>query len=280
MIFNTAKTIYALKANIAKEIGVKYKPELNTTLNEKFDVFPNYDITTDEYPLLNLITIGSSGNNIIDSDLIKMKRARHTAKDGALFNHIPFLIVPMNTPLTEDEQKKFRLGSVQTINGVKYDCYYGLVIDNIIYDDRIFKIRITDGLSNMYPLDTNEDDKILNPTPISNLNVDQITNEMVLNSCSVKISFTKDDMDRIKDNIKFITGEENSNITEIGLCMSIEKDIKNRNNLLVKENVWTQIAYHVDVNIDLELKDDLHLDKKLEFIIDIGGMEPLSIAKG
>ena len=277
MLFNSTRTIYNLKLNTAKLINGKYRPELNTTLNEKFDVYPNYDYNSDvnlEYPKLNLFVLGFSDTNIIDNNLINLKRANHSPKDGALFNHIPFLIREAGTILTDEENKKYRLKSRQKINDIYYDCYYGYIIDNITYDDRIFKIKLHNGLSKISPIDTNEDPNILNPKVYVNDDITNKTNAFLLNTCNVKISLTKEEVTEILNNAKLLGFNKDTLVlNEIGLCTSIETEIDNR-----KENIWTQINYFVDVTLDLQLKDNGNVTiKDLEYNIDIGGMEPLML---
>lgn len=273
MIYNSTKTIYNLKLTTAKLINGKYRPELNTTLNEKFNVYPNYEMDTELYPVLNLLTLGYGGTDIIDNNLMRMKRSKHSPMDASLYNHVPFLIRYYGTPLTTEEKKIYRLKSKQIIHGVTYDCYYGLVLDDISYDDRIFKIKLTDGLSTMYPYDTNEDPTILNPEPSVNDNIDDLTEEFILNTCKVKIQISDTMLTEIKNNIRLIeNSDDDFNITEIGLCSSLDTEIDGS-----KEAIWAQINYHVDVKLDLQLKNDGSQRDNLEYIIDIGGMEPLSL---
>ena len=273
MIFNSSKTIYTAKITLSSLLNQPYRPELNTTLNEKLDCYPNHEITNPPYPVLNVITFGYSGVDMLDSNLMDLKRAKHTALDGALFKHAPFLVVPSGTVLTEDEKNKYRLKSKLEVLGIVYDAYYGIVIDRISYDDRIFKVKINEGTSIMSPIDTKEDASILSPIVKNNDNITEFTNDYILNSAMIKIQLDATEVEKLVKNIKLIEGNENDIvISEIGLCTSIEEVIDDH-----KESMWTQIAYFVDVSLDIQLKHPNDTYNDLEYIIDIGGMEPLSL---
>ena len=63
MVNNSTSTVYYRLLTLCKNLGKIYKPEQNTTLNEKLDIYPNISIGN-SYPVINYLGIGIGGSEI------------------------------------------------------------------------------------------------------------------------------------------------------------------------------------------------------------------------
>ena len=269
MIFNTCRTIYGIKLQTALLTNSIYTPLPNTTLNEKFNIYPNHSLLG-QYPKLNLFVIGIGGNSIIENNVKDLKRAKHSAVDGALFKHVPFIIRELNNDISDTERAKYRLRVIQNFNGIDYICYYGKVIQTIEYHDMIFTTNTTEDISTIGLFDTNSKPEILNPVNNNNLNLLSIPNNYILNMCKVFYSMDLDEIDEVKNAINIIYPDiENPIISEIGLCSSIDMLLDN-----YMEAIATQINFHIDVSLDLQAI--YGNNKNINLVLELGGMEPLN----
>jgi len=274
MIINSVKTAYGLKIDIARKLNVVYKPLLNTTINERLNILPNYEIVDKIYPTLNTLMIGVGGTPLTGNSSLNLRRANHSVKDGFLFKNIPMLVKPMGTQLTEFEKTTYRLKRVEnTLNG-DYDCYYGLVLDNFTYDNNIYKINNIVSTPNMSRIDTETDNSILSPVPVVNKDLASFNGEYIVNTAKVNIILTPDIINNITEGNVLINPDLNiNNITEIALCTSIEVDSD-----YGKEMAWCQVDYFIDVNLDMQtILNTMPDNKTMSYMIDIGGMEPLAL---
>jgi len=273
MVFNTMRTIYNLKLQTANLFGKKYKPLPNTTLNEKFGIYPNYDIDSEINPRLNLLTIGIGGQTVLDTSVTDLRKPRHSVKDGALFKHVPFIIRPVDNDLTDTERLKYRLRKLVTTPEQDYYFYYGRVIgDDLMYYDNIYKINSPVSTFNTGKYDTGLDGSILNPSPVIGNMMDTDNLSYLLNMCKIKFYLNDEEIESIKTAINILyPGENVSNITEIGVCSSLDIDVE-----YGKEAIWVQLNYFYDVDMDLQILFNLY-NKNSNFILEVGGMEPLVV---
>jgi len=274
MIFNSARTIYNVKLQTCKLLDLEYTPLVNTTLNEKLNIYPNYVFDKPTMPKLNLITVGGGGIPIINNDVLDLKRSKHGSKDGALFKMLPLLIKPYNTPLSDIESSVYRLKTTETINEIHYDIYYGMVTNSITYDPRIYKIKSTEINLNTSILDTSLDDTILNPV-IKLGTLDNDSNyDYIINTCKLGINIDKQFMNNIIHALSIKFPYDNiTTLTEIGICSSVDTAVDGRT-----EAIWTQINYFIDLDLDVQmLNTKIKQDGSVYLNVDIGGMEPLMI---
>jgi hypothetical protein len=274
MIFNSARTIYNVKLQTCKLLDLEYTPLINTTINESLNIYPNYVFKDKVLPKLNIATFGNGGSNIIDNNVLDLKRSKHGALDGILFNILPLMVKPYGTVLEEDEQNIYRLKTVESINNNTYDVYYGMVINNIDYDPRLYKISSNEISYNSEIIDTATNNDILKPIPkINTLDVDDNYN-YIINTCKIGILLDSAFMNNFVEAIAIKYPDEIiDTITEIGLCSSVDVDIDDK-----KEAIWTQVNYFVDLSLDIQLVDSrIKADGTVSLNLDIGGMEPLVI---
>ena len=273
MLFNGTNTIYNIKLQNAKSIGVTYSILANTTLNEKFGIEVVDSLKPlKEYPNLNLITLGVNEEFKLSNKATRLNltRSRHSPIDAALFNHIPFYLRPLTEVNDNPPSDSIRLTKVINIQGVDHLAGYGYVLNDIEYkNDILVYNNVQNDYVNVSKLDTN-DATLLNPIPKSTSELDLANNNTyVTDFLKAYVYMTELELLEIK-NAMDILYTTTPTITEIGVCNSLIKTLENGK----LENYAVQIAYFADVDIDINKAIQ---EKSLEFYIDLGGMDVLVI---
>jgi len=264
MVLNTSRTIYGVMLQNAMMLGQPYHPLVNTTLNEKFDILPLYD-GKGVYPRINLLTIGVGGSSYGLPEM-NVKRSVHSPKDGALFQHIPFFVRKGNYQLSKSENERYRLVKQVIKDGVTYTVAYGLVLNNYIYENKIYMLNSITSNYTYTEYKTQYDRNILNP--INNGYVDLVnadTGKYLVCTSSIMIDFNTNIISELM-NAMDIFNNGKYVVNEMGLAASIEIELDNG----LLENVNTQITHFIDVNYDLSA----YKDDGININLDIGGSEP------
>lgn len=265
MIKSSTKTIYARKLSSANEVGLKYNPLPNTTLNDKFGLLP--DAKTINNPILKYYAVGVGGNDVITGNH-GYTYSDHMSYDAALFNHVPFVMVEVGADLTPIEQLRYRFKIREVVNGKEYFSYYLKVIDNIDYNDQVYTVNVKSGSKPSLNILSTNTDKFLNPipktrtpgsTPLTSDNVTYIANVIKL-----EFSLSTDELVNLNKAIELKYGTKYK-LTEIGVCFGEDSGT---------EAIGVQIGHHIkiDLNTSIDLANDTN---KIVRTIEIGGMEIL-----
>lgn len=269
MVLNSQRTVYGVDLELHRLAGMDYNIINNTSLNEKFSLYTEEEVPEGVYPTLKYLTIGTGEVDIIDNNL-GYSYSRHSPVDAALFNHIPFVMKPVDEDLLPAEQTAYRFRKEEVIDGVTYAAYYLKVIDTIELRSDFYKVSTQNGVSSLSLFDTN-DDALLYPVPKdrSASALDISTAEYVIKVLKLDFALTTAEITELK-NVLTLKNLDNVNITEIGLCTGIDKYIDNK---FVATAV--QISHHIGVNIELAI----YLNTNTTFLrsIELGGGEPLML---
>jgi len=273
MIINASNTIYNILLQSAMLSGKKYYPLPNTTLNEKWNIYPGYKFDNYQYPTLNLITIGVGDPIDTNNNLLNFKKSIHSPIDGALYNHAPFYIVPVDATLNKVETALYRLRVLKEINGKSYYCYYGLTISDILYQNQINLMKLSDIATGVVKYDTFTDSSILNPQPGRLIDIREITDQAVINIMKILVKLSSTVLSNLDNAIRMLYNIEDYTINEIGVCSGIDVPITDT----YTESMWTQINYFI--SSDLSRKAVYKIIKDNNLYIDVGGMLPLLYGK-
>jgi len=273
MIINASNTIYNIILQSAMLAGKEYVPLPNTTLNEKFNIYPDYSPDPYKYPTLDVITVGIGDPVSPDLNVLNFKKSVHNPIDGALYKHAPLLVKPVDNPLTNDEISRYRLRTIVTIDDVSYYCFYGMKITDIIYENNINIMKLSDITTGRVTYDTFTDTTILNPQPSSILDIRELTDQAVINVMKVVVDMDPSIVSNMTNAIKLLYGIDDYTINELGICSGIDVEI-NSNYI---ESMWTQINYFVSADIARNVIYDILKDNRL--YIDVGGMSPILFNK-
>lgn len=158
MVWHSTKTIIGIKNEIASNLAFgDYVPDLSTTLNSKYNTFPNERPTI--VPKIGWFGIGINGHyNVNDMNASQARIASMTNMD--LYTPIPFICVPLDEE-KDEYRTKYRMRVVQNIGSIQFVMYYLKPIELIDSNVRIVRIDPNNQREYIYELDSAN----LHPTP-------------------------------------------------------------------------------------------------------------------
>lgn len=270
MIVNAQRTIYDIDLCLCMRLGKQYNILPNTSLNEKFNLYPEIQVPLNEYPKLKYYTIGIGGNNIIDNGS-GFSYSEHGPIDGALFRHIPFIMRNHGDDLSETEKAKYRFRVIEVHDDIEYICYYLKTIQDYDMREYFFKVHTVDDSPRLSAFNTNIS-TILSPIPKERgIELETYENmEYITKLAKLEFSLFNAELREI-NNVFNILNLDKKQITEIGVCYGIDFETDEG----CTEASCVQTGFHVGVNLDLTIS--LNTDSSILRSIEIGGTEPLRI---
>ena len=274
-IYNSTRTIYNVKLQTCMMASIPYTPLPNTTLNEKFNILQFsqqscLEQSTFKYPTIQGIVIGNGGKDIVTSDIGNLRLGKHSPVDGALFNHLPFVLREENNDIPDTDKLKYRLRKELYINDKKYIAYYlkKFSEDDLQYRPEILYVDNSNVIPSIKIFNTDRVD-ILEPEPDLDNRMSTYENT-VYTVNMLRFKFNLDDVELLElKNVFNILGIKDTLITEVGVVTGVDIDLDK-----YKELVYAQIAYFLDVSLNLEI-----IDEGLEKTLEIGGGEIIPLRK-
>ena len=269
---NAQRTIYAAYLETVRSLGKPFITMPNSTLNQKFNIYPSEKPAVNEYPILKGICIGNKGAlyEIIEEDVISTKPKYHLADHAALYNHIPFLVRPIDNDISATERLNYRLRVPFTKGTIKYVAYFMKVIDISIMNPVTDIINVSNnGLTINVDTWTPSLSK-LSPTPpvINNSEIVNPSGDYLSVSAMTSIILNSNDINEIMTACDIIYGNVNrAVISEIALCTGVDRQLSGQFGSVTAsytECIATQVngflyQYHAltygqtEVNINLEV---------------------------
>ena len=136
---------------------LEFVDDIRTTLNAKYNLFPDRHPTT--VPMLRYFGIGIRGYQNTDGNQ-GARPFNPKATDMDLYTPIPIRCVPATNDLTQTERQRYRMRVRKTYNGVEYICYY---LKTIVWDPNHVELvqKDTEDVETPYALDPSN----LSPEP-------------------------------------------------------------------------------------------------------------------
>lgn len=238
--FYTSKTLLALKNEIESYTNIGKSLLMNTTLNYKYNVFPNNAPNTT--PKIRYFGIGIGGTRF-DAEKNALVPYIPKATDMDLYTPIPFRCVQVDNDLEEDERQRYRMRVRKTINGIDYYCYYLKVID---YTTPVSLITMTDlssGNESVLELDSAN----LYPTPDPLVQIESLEEESEVN-CYVETKLTITGSEVVEAiNILYNGDLNKAMVNEIGLYMGEDQEVtlvEDSGPVAYIEAIYAQLAMH------------------------------------
>lgn len=194
----------------------------NTTLNEKYNILNGEPIPENTLPKIAYYGVGIGG---IGDDI---KVAYHSAKDGTLYNHIPFIIRSIDLDLSMEDRENYRMRVETVIKGVTYAMYYLRKLPNNPDTAYIKKLtKNATGLGNISRFDNN-DATILTPEPTSVVDLDYHRSIFYIKELKFSISLTELEKNEIINAYRIINDvTDTPKISEICIYTGLDKEIDN-----------------------------------------------------
>ena len=225
---NNVRSIYGAYLQTCALLGFNVDIKPNSTLNQKFDLFPNEIFNSGETPTVKYLTIGNGGHTAsmgVDG-LPLINPVPHSPRHAALYNHLPFIIREVGEDLTPSERLLYRLRVPRTIDGVNYMCYYAKVLDLSLVEPKIELRNNTDGIITATDFTPSLAD--LNPVkPVIPVN-GNITSTGNYLASTAKIEFVMNEAEitELLNACNIIYGSDNyAFISEIGLCSGVDRTL-------------------------------------------------------
>lgn len=221
-MIDTIRSAMGALLQTAQKRGKQFVIPDNTTLNQKYGVFP--ELAPDDVLQLrcNYLCIGIGGykSERGTNGLYKTVPLPHQPFHAALYNMIPFIARPVANDLPAAERNKYRLRVVVNIGGVDYALYYLRVLEATTAVPTIELRTGNEFKSWTFPSDA------LTPVPpvLTNNQVMSTGDDTLVVSDLQPITFTANDTAEILDAVRLLFGDEGyATVGEMGICAGIDK---------------------------------------------------------
>ena len=225
---NNVRSIFGAYLQSCALLGFNVDIKPNSTLNQKFDLFPSEIFNSGEIPTIKYITIGNGGHSAtlgVDG-LPLINPIPHSPKHAALYNHIPFLVREVTDDITAAERLAYRLRVPKTVDGVNYICYYAKVLDFSNVEPKIELRNNTNGIITTTEFAPSLAD--LSPTkPIIPVNGNiTSTGNYLASTAKIEFVLSEAEITELLNACNIIYGSDNyAFISEIGLCSGVDRSL-------------------------------------------------------
>lgn len=271
------RTIYGTLIQTAQLMGLPYQQVANTTLNEKFDIFPNLRPDNNAVPRVRYYCIGIGGHRPATGadGRTYIEPIQHRPDDAALFDHIPFIIRELDNDLTTEERRKYCLRKVRNVRGTDYIHYFGKRLDLDEVEPTMKLNTTVNGTTTSVPFIPTSAN--LNPEPpeTSNTGVISSTGQYLSASGLVTLSFTAQEVAELINVAKILFQNElYAFVSEFAIVAGDDKVVTvsgpNSANLNYTEVVSATVTTHIT-----EFHSIGFLNRGLNFTLELGSTEPL-----
>ncbi len=248
----------------------------DTTLNQKFDIQAGALLPPGSRPALKFYTIGIGGhgytmgpNSIPLSQVID-----HSSGDAGLYQHLPFVLRPINDDLTAGERSRYCLRKIIEVDGTNYVAYYGKRLNMTGVIPKMTKRTIVDDQTVIEEYVYTEAN--LSPTPpeIPNTGAVTTSNEYLATSAVIPMPFTEADVAELYNVAEILFGDRRmAVISEFGFCTAVDADVSINTPagaVTFKETICAQIATIISGHYEM-----IYNSKGFDFNLEVGAVQPL-----
>ena len=260
------RTIYNSSLQAANLLGTPYQAAEKTTLNEKYAI--GIDIIDTVLPSLAYYGAGINFKKAIDTGVIDLTKASHSATDADVYYPLPFLLKAATVGLTDNEELLYRIKTSVTVDGVEYIACYLKKFDGLDTSDSLYGMTYNSTLKDYVTstLDTTAID-FLSPVPAerdcndADLSYVGVSQKVYIKLSAVEIDNMRTAADILYPNIAI---SERHSIGEVALYSGIESVYKGK-----PEAAKVQANFFKPVNAVIASGDTFALT------INVGGMLPM-----
>lgn len=275
---SVTRTVYSAHLQTTKSLRRPFTILPNSTLNQKFNLFPNEVPNLNEYPVLGYIGIGNKGAtyDVTTSGYVLTTPQPHLPRHASLYNFIPFVIRDINDDLNSTERLRYRLRIPVTIGGIRYVAYYlrTLNIENVIPSVELRNVN--DGIITTNSFTPALSD--LSPTPpnLSNIDLNNPNGNYLVSTAKVNFVLNKQDINEILQACDTMFGDPRyAVINEIAIVHGVDKvlqgtfgnTVSNYTDIISAQVAAFLSQYHALTPNTTQVQIEL----------DIGGVEPLLV---
>lgn len=222
----TVRTIYAAHLSTCKALGRPHTLHPNSTLNQKFNLFKDDVPAINQYPVVGYVAIGNKGATyeVTSSNYVLTSPVPHSPRHAALYNHIPFVVRPINDDLPPEERIKYRLRVPVSVDGEPHVAYYlrSLTLEDVIPTTELRNVSAGNITTDTFTPSVGD----LNPPhpTISNIDLNDPSGDYLISSAKVNLILNNNDIVNIRDACEQLFGDPRyAVINEIALVSGVDK---------------------------------------------------------
>jgi hypothetical protein len=272
------RSVYAAHLQTCKLLDKPFTVLENSTLNQKFNVYPEEMPGVGAYPKLAYIAIGNKGAtyDVGQGSYVLTTPIPHLARHASLYNHIPYVVRPAGDDLTPGERLLYRMRVPLTIGGDNYFAYYLRVFDLSTVSPSVELRNVSDGVITNTPFIPELSDLTPVHPVLSNNTINNADGDYLVSTAKVVFTLTQQDITNIREAAQILYGDPRyAVINEIAVCTGIDKIVSGQlggATINYTESTVTQIAafisqYHALTSSSSEVKIGLN----------VGSVEPLLV---
>lgn len=272
------RTIYSAHLQTTKLLNRQWTILPNSTLNQKFNLFPNEVPNVNEYPLLKYIGIGNKGASyeLTQSGYVLTTPIPHLPRDASLYNFIPFIVRNINDDISSTERLKYRLRVPITVNNNQYVAYYLKVLNLDSLIPSVELRNVNNGVITTNTFTPTQSD--LNPTPpvLNNNNLNNPDGDYLVSTAKVTFLLNQQEISEILDACNLLFGDPRyAVINEIALVTGVDKILQGtfgNTQSNYTEVIASQVAAFISQYHALTTNTT-----QVQIELDIGSVEPLLV---
>lgn len=272
----SVRTIHGGYLQSCQLLGLPFSIKANTTLNEKFQIHTDVNLGETDMPRLRYIAIGNGGHAFSTGadGIPTLDPIQHRPKSGSLYNHLPFILRPLDADLTAVERRNYRLRRIETINNIRYAAYYLRVLDMSQTSPQMELREVTDGVISTVPYVPTISD--LNPVapPLTPNGVMTTTGSYIATTAKVQYVMTQWEVEELLAACVIKYGSDKyAIISELALCSGIDRTVAGEFNGASTgyvDAVAVQCCSFMNVGYIAKFSNS-----GLDIVLDVGSVEPL-----
>ena len=217
---NITRTVYNSYLQTCLLMDLPWTCMPNSTLNEKFAVQAGVYPATGVIPDLGYYCIGNGGHtfSVGSNDIAYPEPVQHQATDAALYDHLPFVLVPLTADLSPQQQAQYALRRTEVHGGITYAAYY-LRRMTLPTSASMQLLNVSNGVTTSSAFTASNSN--LNPTPptLNSSGVNITSGNYASASAQLTLSLNAQDVANLLNVATILYGTPDAAIiSEIGLC--------------------------------------------------------------
>lgn len=220
-----------------------------TTLNEKFGVFQNESINSaTDYQELSYFGIGrgSTYMKVLSDSSSQSENYLHEPFDAALFYQLPFVLRTIDNDIPAEKRVKYAMRCIVEKDGIKYVAYYLKALDKSSSSITTKTVVPATDTESETSTDLISDPRYLNPVP-TKADAGNVRTDGAYIRVSLLLQSKLDawDISEILNAKQILTGNNQLEITEVGLFVGIPKSVSSsitNEAVVYTESLRTQLS--------------------------------------
>ena len=282
MFETVQRTIFAAHLQTCKLLDKPFTVLDNSTLNQKFGVYPDERPGVGAYPRLYTIGIGNKGAtyDVGQGNYILTTPVPHLPHHASLYNHLPFVVRPASDDLSPGERLLYRMRVPLQIGGNPFFAYYLRVFDLDAVVPSVELRSVVDGVITNTPFTPSQSDLAPTHPVLSQSGANQSLipgdGDYLVSTAKVIFTLNQQDITHIREACQLIYGDPRyAVINELAVCTGIDKIVSGQlggTTINYTESVATQIAAHISQSHTLTSSSS-----EVTLALNVGSVEPLLV---